>query len=113
MLPESKYSIILHPDLVGFLEKHTKYAAPTEFTLRTKCLPAIYTEYIAKMKAIAAGKYIWVSVDESTDCDQRYVANFVFGVLNVEEERGRSYLFSSAGLNAVNKSIIAIKKMNH
>lgn len=96
-----------HPDVVFFLEKHTKYAAPSESTLRSKCLPTKYTEKIEKMRAIAAGRKIWYSVDESTDCEQRFVANFVFGVLDVEEERDKSYLFASAVLDAVNNSTIA------
>ena len=34
-------------------------------------------------------------MDECRDCEQRIVANFVFGVLGVEKERNRSYLFAS------------------
>lgn len=88
------------------MEKHTKYAAPSEWTLRTNCVPIIYAECLEKMKKIANGNYIWASVDQSTDSEQRFVANFVFGVLGVEKERGRSYLFSSAVLNAVNGTFL-------
>lgn len=59
------------------------------------------------MKMIAAGNFIWISVDESTDSEQRLVANFVFGELNVERERGRSYLFASQVLEATNSSTVA------
>lgn len=95
------------PALVEFLEKHTKYAAPSETHLRSKCIPKIYEECVEKLKRIAAEKYIWVSLDETTDSEQRYVVNFVFGILGVEEERGRCYLFSSKVLNQVNNSTIA------
>lgn len=98
---------ISHPSVANFIEKHTKYAAPSETALRTKYLPVLYDECIEKMKKIAAGNFIWVSVDESTDSEQRFVANFVFGVLNVERERSRSYLFSSKVLEATNSSTVA------
>lgn len=60
------------------------------------------------MKQIAADQYIWVSIDETTDCEQRAVANFVFGILGVEKERSQSYLFASHVLEgAVNSSTVA------
>lgn len=98
---------ISHPSIVKFVEKHTKYAAPSETTLRTKYLPVLYNECIRRMKGIALENYIWISIDESTDCEQRFVANFVFGVLGVEQERGRCYLFASAVLQAANQFTIA------
>lgn len=96
-----------HPKMKIFLEKHTKYAAPSESILRQKCLPTLYEECVVKMKERAANNYIWVSLDECTDCEQRFVANFVFGVLGVESERGRSYLFSSKVLTRTNSGTIA------
>lgn len=93
--------------MVEFLEKHTEFAVPSEKKLRDSCVPLIFDEYIGKMRAIAAGNYIWISIDETTDCEQRYVINFVFGVLGLERERGKSYLFSSAVLEAANHSTIA------
>lgn len=96
-----------HPSMNEFLEKHTKYAAPSETTLREKCLPTLYDECVEKMKQRAANNYIWVSLDECTDSEQRFVANFVFGVLGVEKERGRSYLFASKVLSATNSVTVA------
>lgn len=98
---------ISHPSMKSFLEKHTKYTTPSESTLRNKCLPELYKENIDKMKERAAGKYLWVSLDETTDCEQRFVANLVFGVLGEEEERGRSYLFASKVLTVTNSTTIA------
>lgn len=95
------------PAMIDFLEKHTKYAAPSESSLRSKYMPKIYEEYIDKMKRIAAGQNIWVSLDETTDSEQRYVVNFVFGILGVDEERERCYLFSSKVLEKVNHTTIA------
>lgn len=95
------------PAMIDFIEKHTKYAAPSETVLRTKCVPKIHEEFSEKMKHMAAGKYIWVSLDETTDIEQRYVVNFVFGILGVEEERSHCYLFSSKVLDKVNNITIA------
>lgn len=98
---------ISNPSVKHFLEKHTKYTVPSESTLRTKCLPKLYEESLEKMKQIAADNYLWVSIDECTDCEQRFVANLVFGVLGVEKERGRSYLFASKQLTVTNSATIA------
>lgn len=46
------------------------------------------------MKKIGTENFIGVSVNESTDFEQRFVASFVFDVLNVERVRGISYLFA-------------------
>lgn len=57
-----------------------------------------------RMKRIAAGKYLWVSIDETTDVEQRYIANLIFGIIG---ESGRSYLFASKVLDATNSNTIA------
>lgn len=95
---------IANPSIVNFIEKHTKFAAPNETTLRRKCVPVLYNECIEKMKEIAAGKYLWVSIDESTDSEQRCIANFVFGVLG---EPDRCYLFASQPLEVTNSNSVA------
>ena len=102
-----KSNIALHkltnPSMVEFIEKHTKFAAPSETLLRRKCVPILYDECIEKMKKIAAGKYLWVSIDETTDSEQRCIANFVFGVLG---EPDRCYLFASQPLDVTNSNTI-------
>lgn len=95
---------ITNPSIVGFIEKYTKFAAPTERTLRRNYVPALYDECINRMKEIAAGQKIWVSIDETTDCEQRYIANFVFGVLGQPD---RCYLFAIKQLEATNSSTVA------
>lgn len=100
-------SNIRNSAVVQFIEKYTKYASPSVFTLRNKILPTIYDDNIGKMKRIADGKYIWASMDESTDSEDRFVANFVFGILGDEREQGRCYLFASEVLTSVNSSTMA------
>lgn len=103
-----KSNIALHkitnPSVVEFIEKYTKFSAPNITTLRRKCVPELYNECIEQMKKIAAGKYLWVSLDETTDSEQRCVANFVFGVLG---EPDRCYLFASKIMDATNSNTIA------
>lgn len=41
---------ISHPAVVKFVEKYTKYAPPSENTLRLKYLPIMYAECIARLK---------------------------------------------------------------
>lgn len=60
------------------------------------------------MKEKAAKKYEWVSIDVTTDSEERYVVNLIFGVLAIERERDRSYLFASKVLEKVNHTTIAM-----
>lgn len=85
-----------------FLEEFTKFSAPAETTLRSNYLPVIYEKKMDRMRSLAADNYIWVSIDETTDVEQRYIIHFIFGVLGVEEEKDRCYLFSMAELDKVN-----------
>ena len=55
----------------------------------------------------AAGNRIWASMDETTDIEQRHVACFVFGVMDVEGEENRCYLANIAVLEKVNHSTIS------
>lgn len=80
-----------HPTMQRFLEKYTK-SSPSETTIRNNYVPIKYKNCIDKLRAKADGKFIWVSMDETTDVEQRLVANFVFGILNDESERGKCYL---------------------
>lgn len=98
-----------HPSVKNFIEKHTSSSAPDESTLRRKYVSALYGEMIEKLRSKAAGKYIWVSLDETTDVEQRMVANFVFGVLDEddENERGKSYLLNAIELKKVNANTVA------
>lgn len=95
---------ITNPAIVDFIEKYTKFSAPSETTLRRKCVPKLFDETIERMKQIAANKYLWVSIDETTDVEQRYVANSVFGVLG---EPDRCYLFATKVLDATNHNTVA------
>ncbi|KAK4875288.1 hypothetical protein RN001_011710 [Aquatica leii] len=50
--------------------------------------------------------YIWTSVDETTDCRGRYIANFVVGKLS-EQEPGKAYLLASKEIPQTNHKTVA------
>lgn len=96
-----------HPSLMKFIEKYTKHSAPDQSTLRHNYVSHLYNKMIEILRLKAAGKRIWISLDETTDVEQRMVANFVFGILDDENERGKSYLLNVAQLERVNANTIA------
>lgn len=70
---------ISHPSVVNFIEKHT----------------VLFNETMQNLQSKAENKYIWTSIDETTDSEGRMVANFIFGILDGDEEspeRGKCYL---------------------
>lgn len=101
-----------HPDVVQFLEKYTTNAVPSESTLRQKYVPVLYNETIENLRQKAENKHIWVSIDETTDAEQRMVANFVFGLMEgVEDEsspeHGKCYLLNMVEVDAANANNMA------
>lgn len=96
-----------HPSIIQFIEKYTAHSAPDESTLRRNYLPPLYGKLIEELRSKACGKRIWVTLDETTDVQQRSVANFVFGILDDENERGKSYLLNVKELEKVNGTTVA------
>lgn len=96
-----------HTSMVRFIEKYTSHSAPDESTLRRNYVVHLYKNMMERLRSQAAGKRIWVSLDETTDVEQRMVANFVFGILGDENERGKSYLLNVVQLEKVNANMIA------
>lgn len=91
----------------SFFEKYTNHSIPSDTTLRTNYVPVLYEKEIKRLREKAAGKFIWVTVDETTDCENRMVANFVFGILD-ENADGKSYLFNVELMEATNKNTMAV-----
>jgi len=68
-----------NPIFKMFLEKYTGQAVPEESTLRKNYVEVIYNETLSKIRDIIGNGPIWVSVDETTDVDGRYIANCIVG----------------------------------
>lgn len=96
-----------HPSFVSFIEKYTQHTVPTDTSLRQKYVPHLHEKMLNDLQLKADGKQIWVALDETTDVDQRMVANFVFGILGDENERGKSYLLNAQRLEKTNANTVA------
>lgn len=64
-----------------FLEKYTLHAVPSESTLRKTYINDCYDECMLEIRQYITGNKIWVSIDETTDVEGRYIANVVVGTL--------------------------------
>ena len=62
---------------------------------------------MSSLRKLAAGQKIWVSLDETTDVEQRYIVCLVFGIMGIEEERENCYLANLEIVEKVNHSTIA------
>ncbi|XP_076043866.1 uncharacterized protein LOC143026958 [Oratosquilla oratoria] len=96
-----------NPIVKKFLAKHSGNVIPDQTTMRKYYLSEIYREKISALRRKVSTHKIWVSVDETTDAEQRYIACFVFGILGEEAERDKCYLANIAILSSVNHASIA------
>jgi hypothetical protein len=88
-----------------FMEKYTNKEIPDESTLRKNYVNDIYVEIMNKIRSNIIGHKIWVSVDETTDVQGRYIANVIIGTLEVNKP-GQVYLLNSEMLEKTNYSTI-------
>ena len=65
-----------------------------------------YDSTMESIKTFVKDKKIWVSIDETTDCTGRHVANVVIGTLEVGEPC-RIFLLTTEELEATKGSAIA------
>jgi len=90
----------------NFLEKNIKFKIPDESTLRKNYVEKCYLNTIRNIRHYVGDKKIWVSVDETTDVEGRYVVNIVIDTLEAENS-GKIYLLYSDVLEKTNHSTIA------
>lgn len=62
-----------------FLSKYIKHDIPDESTLRKNYVPEIYNKTIQKIRDYVNNNRIWISIDETTDVEGRYIANVIIG----------------------------------
>lgn len=89
-----------------FLEKYTNRIIPDESTLRKGYVHECYEVTIQKIRTYVENKNIWVSIDESTDAEGRYVANVVIGTLE-SNHPGKQFLIHTDVLEKVNHTTIS------
>ncbi|KAL4135648.1 hypothetical protein QTP88_007246 [Uroleucon formosanum] len=70
-----------NPHLRLFLEKYINKDIPSVSTLRKTCVNDCYEDTMNEIRNQILNKKIWVSIDETTDTEGRYVANVMIGTL--------------------------------
>ncbi|KAF0688154.1 CGG triplet repeat-binding protein 1, partial [Aphis craccivora] len=88
-----------------FLETYTKHEILCEATLRKGYVDDIYTDTMNSIREKISNKTIWVSIDETTDIEGRYIANVIVGTLE-EYCAGEIFLLNSDELDKANHSTI-------
>jgi len=96
---------LLNPKLKTFLETYTKNETPCEATLCKGYVDDIFTEAINAIRRNISDKRIWLSIDETTDAEGRFITNVIAGTLE-EHCVGDIFLLNSVELNKVNHSTI-------
>lgn len=69
----------------SFLEKYTHKDIPSVSLLRSTYVNECYDETMDAIRKEVLGKKIWISIDETTDVQSRFIANVIIGILNVDE----------------------------
>lgn len=90
----------------NFMEKYMHRDMPDESTLRKYYVNDCYNQTMDNIRIAVQGKKIWVSIDETTDDNGRYVANVIIGTLEIDCP-GKIMLLTSEVLEKVNHSTIA------
>lgn len=85
----------------SFLEKYTHKDIPDESTLRKNYVKECYTRTISSIRDAIDGKKLWVSIDETTDVDGRYIGNVIVGTLENNNENSM-FLLTSEVLEKTN-----------
>ena len=65
-----------------FLQKYTAYATPDRTTITKYYGESLYNQIIAYIRSLIIGKYIWVSIDETTDAEGRHPTAAIIGILS-------------------------------
>lgn len=90
----------------SFLEKYTLHDIPTESTLRKTYVDDCYNETMDNFRKSITVKKNWVSIDETTDVEGRFIANVIVGTLLVDGP-GEIFLLTFEVLEKGNFSTIA------
>lgn len=90
--------------LHNFLEKWTHQNIPEASTIRKNYIKPCYIETMCKIRNSVGENDVWIS-DETTDVENRAVANFIIGTLH-SDRPGKIYLLHSAVLEKTNNRTI-------
>lgn len=94
-----------NPALKDFLDQYTDKTILDESKIRKKYVNVIYEETKTYIRQHIQDGPIWVSIDESTDADGRYVGNVIVGKFS--SKPSNSFLLNSEQLDKCNHKTIA------
>jgi len=94
-----------NPQFKDFLAKYTGQNIPAEPTLRIGYIDSCYTKIMNEIKKRVDGKKIWISMDETTDIEGRYIVNTIIGILTPDSP-GEIFLINVEELDKINHSTI-------
>ena len=100
------WNVVNNATFNNFLKKYTGQPIPNESTLRKNYLDKCYQQSITKIRDSLKDDNVWISVDETTDKQGRYVANLIIGALSEIESSG-SFLLACKQLDQVNNATVA------
>ena len=101
-IPLNKLS---NPQFKSFLEKYTMKDTPVESTLRLGYVDQCYFDTVNEIKKKVNGKKIWISMDETTDVEGRYIVSTIIGTL-LHDSPGEIFLLNIDELEKANHSTI-------
>jgi hypothetical protein len=90
----------------NFLEKYTSKSIPVESTLRKSYVAQCYEETMNNIKKYCENQKLWISIDETTDVEGRYIANVIIGTLEIGCP-GKIFLLDTEALEKANHTSIA------
>ena len=64
---------LAHDRFKKFMHKHMDRTVPHQTTLQKKMFSELYDSVIREMQIRALGKKIWISLDKTTDVQQRFM----------------------------------------
>ncbi|KAL4153881.1 hypothetical protein QTP88_001714 [Uroleucon formosanum] len=88
-----------------FLIKYTGQNIPDQTTLRKVNVDHCYQEVLNEIGQKVAGKKIWVSIDQTTDAEGRFIASVIIDTLFLDRP-GEIFLFNLEQLQKTNHSTI-------
>lgn len=100
------WNVLSNATFNNFLKKYTGQLIPDESTLRKSYLDKCYLQSIQKIRDSIKEESVWISVDETTDKQGRYIAHLIVGTLS-ENESSCSFLLSCKQLEEVNNATVS------
>lgn len=87
--------------ILDFLEKYTGKYVPDQSAIRKNYVSTIYDNTISRIRSEIGDSPIWVSIDETTDVDGRYICIVIVDLLH-EDNYSNPYILMCEELEKCN-----------